>query len=201
MQCAVGELVGNTRHLRGVDVLTADTMSMSSLVNMIRVRARQLKPQCPARKKINLAYGVDSSDILVANDQLMCHWRLCSSGLKEGGFPGEVMIDGMLKATFSKGKLTEIELTFDACAFLRQLQESQLLDLTLLLTESDEASKSCDEDLKPVLAAALEAPLLTDDDAAPPKKKVAMAMNVAAAAAKRAAVELSKSDSTRAKTE
>ena len=202
--CAVGELVGNTRHLRGVDVLAADTMSMSSLVNMIRVRARQLKPQCPARKKINLMYGVDSSDILVSGDKLMCHWRLCSSGLKEGGFASEVMIDGMLKATFSKGKLTEMELTFDACAFLRQLQESSLLDLTLLLADADDVSKAvgaCDEDLKPVLAAALEAPLLTDDDAAPPKKKVAMAMNVAAAAAKRAAAELSKTEGARGKAE
>ena len=46
-------------------------------------------------------------------------------------------------------------LTFDACAFLRQLQESSLLDLTLLLADADDVSKAvgaCDEDLKPVLA-------------------------------------------------
>jgi len=79
------------------------------MLEMIKSRVRQQKPDY--RRGVSLTYTVDSSDILVVGDRLMCHWATSTKGLVAAGFSSECSVDGMLKCTFNgKHKLLDMEI-------------------------------------------------------------------------------------------
>ncbi|KAH8056441.1 hypothetical protein JL721_10041 [Aureococcus anophagefferens] len=74
-------------------------------------------------------------DVVIVGDRLMCHWKATTRGLADMGFDAEVSLDGLGRATFHKNKLRDVELSFDALSFTRQLQAFGLLDLGLIRAE------------------------------------------------------------------
>lgn len=127
----MGEVFGNNRRVKGIDAVVQDTASVTAMLEMIKSRVRQQKPDY--RRGVSLTYTVDSSDILVVGDRLMCHWATSTKGLVAAGFSSECSVDGMLKCTFNgKHKLLDMEITYDVMAFTRQLQTHSLIDLSVV---------------------------------------------------------------------
>mmetsp|Transcript_100509 Transcript_100509/g.287825 ORF Transcript_100509/g.287825 Transcript_100509/m.287825 type:complete len:780 (+) Transcript_100509:179-2518(+) len=127
----IGEIFGNNRRVKGIDAVVQDTASVTAMLEMIKSRVRQQKPDY--RRSVTMSYNVDSSDILVVSDKLMCHWSTSTNGLVAAGFSSECSVDGMLKCTFnSKHKLLDMEITYDVMAFTRQMQQHSLIDLSVV---------------------------------------------------------------------
>ena len=134
----IGGIVGNNRRCQGVQCLIQDTSSIAAMLDMISGRVCAQKPKLPAKHcRIGLNYTVDSSDILLVGERLMCHWTLSTSGLLRAGFDSECIVDGMLKCSFNtRHKLLEMEITYDAMAFTRQMQQHSLIDLSVIFQHS-----------------------------------------------------------------
>lgn len=130
---SIGEYVGNNRRIQGIEEVIRDTTSVTAMLQMMNVRAHQ-QPNCPAGAgPVSLEYQVEPSDILVVGEKLMCHWKLTSKGLVSCGLASECCVDGMMKCVFnSNNKLVDMELTYDVMAFTRQLQQSSLVDWSVI---------------------------------------------------------------------
>ncbi|KAH8089991.1 hypothetical protein JL720_6287 [Aureococcus anophagefferens] len=161
------------RRLKGVESLIRDCVSVARLVDMIRRRAGQLlahrsrgepprdgdgaaaRAPSPASlaARVEIQTHAAPEDVVIVGDRLMCHWKATTRGLADMGFDAEVSLDGLGRATFHKNKLRDVELSFDALSFTRQLQAFGLLDLGLIRAEEDVAG-----DLPPAAQSSRPAP-------------------------------------------
>jgi hypothetical protein len=134
----IGEIMGNNRRFQGIPMLMQDIASITAMLSMISGRVRAQKPKLPTKQtRIGINYTVDSSDVLLVGERLMCHWTMSTSGLVRAGFESECTVDGMLKCSFNtRHKLTEMEITYDVMAFTRQLQKCSLIDLSVIFQQS-----------------------------------------------------------------
>ena len=67
------EVKGNIRVCEGVKGLVADT---TSLHNMVLTTGQKLRPDGLKQEDITVRYHVNPSEFLLAQDRMMCQWRL-----------------------------------------------------------------------------------------------------------------------------
>mmetsp|Transcript_29971 Transcript_29971/g.101027 ORF Transcript_29971/g.101027 Transcript_29971/m.101027 type:complete len:568 (+) Transcript_29971:2-1705(+) len=161
---AYGVAAARNKHtLSGVDEVVHDTRSMLALIEMIRARCWRLRQQLELQQQyllqqaalegaepsaessfhrkiagVGLCYRTPPDLMLVDAPArlLLCAWSFTTVGLVSLGLPAEVVVDGMLRATFvsenGTKRLKHVELNFDSMAYMQQLNAFGLLDLAAI---------------------------------------------------------------------
>lgn len=137
-----------TGRVVGAAALAADTDSLRVMMNRVgaaardraeaaaqRVGGKPLNGAAIVSARVELEHSVDELELVVSPDgrSVMGEFALRTVGLVSLGLGDEIVVDGMLRASFApssshrNGRMQRIELTFDSLAFRTQLAERGLL--------------------------------------------------------------------------
>ncbi|CAM9388283.1 unnamed protein product [Choristocarpus tenellus] len=126
---------GSTVFLESIEEIMADAEAMHRTIVTIGAQAYSFRSESHNRApRVGFVYHVAPGDILIVDNQAMCHWQLTTEGLMAAGLQRECIVDGMMHCRFTESsKIESLELIYDALGFTNQLRSCSLQCLTCFL--------------------------------------------------------------------